>query len=288
MSLILISHDKFPNQKDWGGDTTEAPVMDSEAKGVLCSSFVAGLQCPWHPQSDTMQVAIHFKNFFSLQQRWRVVRQEILFSTCWGSLWYAFSTNVWSDLWYTILHQERVEFTMNCWPLAAWGFRHKFCFHFLMSTTPTWCSVLNENWKPQWDAKLLHWESEKSSFSWVQRPFFNFFFVILFCESLTHFCVLMILVQILWFFFLLYSVSIFLLLCICCFLIFSFAAAAVTGREILERHVHTVLYWRYKDRGNIDTKKGIQCLLNPQTGRGNVNKVKREKFSFSGGGVLIK
>lgn len=97
----------------------------------------------------------------------------------------------------------------------------------------------------------------------------------------------MILAEILWVFFLLYSFSIFLLLCICCFLIFSFAAA-VTGREILEGHVHTVLYCRYKDRGNIDTKKGIQCLLNPQTGRGNANKVKREKFSFSGGGGLNK
>lgn len=145
-----------------------------------------------------------------------------------------------------------------------------------------------KNWKPQWDAKLLHWESKKSSFSWVQRPFFNGFFLVnLFCESLIHFCVLTILAEILWVFFLLYSFSIF-LLCICCFLIFSFAAAAVTGREILEGHVHTVLYCRYKDRGNIDTKKGIQCLWNPQTGRGNANKVKREKFSFSGGGVLIK
>ena len=42
MSLTLMSHDKFLNRKDWGRGTTEAPVMDSEAEGVLCSSLQLG------------------------------------------------------------------------------------------------------------------------------------------------------------------------------------------------------------------------------------------------------
>lgn len=54
--------------------------------------------------------------------------------------------------------------------------------------------------------------------------------------------------------FLLYSFFIF-LLCICCFLIFSFAAAVVNGKEILEGHIHMVLCCRCKDRGNTNGHK---------------------------------
>lgn len=87
------------------------------------------------------------------------------------------------------------------------------------------------------------------------EPFFHVFLITLFCESLIHFCVLMILVEIFWICFLLYSFSIFLLLCIYFFLIFSFAATVVTGREILEGHIHTVLYCKGKDRGNTNRHK---------------------------------
>lgn len=144
MSLTLISHDKFLNQEDWGRSMRETRVMDFKAKGVPCSSFVARLQHPWHPPGDAMYVMTQFKNSASLQQRWWVVIQENLFSTCWSYLHFTFSTNVWVDLQCTILHQKRGELTMNCCWLAAWRFRHKFCLHFLRSATATQCSSLSE------------------------------------------------------------------------------------------------------------------------------------------------
>lgn len=77
MSLTLISHGKFLNQKDWSRSKGETPVMDFKYKGVPCSPFVARLQHPWHPPGDAMYVMTQFKNSAPLQQRWWSKRSSL-------------------------------------------------------------------------------------------------------------------------------------------------------------------------------------------------------------------
>jgi len=67
MYLTCISHDKFSEQKNGDRDAVQTPVMDSEAKGVVCSSFVAGLQL--YPQHDAKYVMIQFSKSIPLQER---------------------------------------------------------------------------------------------------------------------------------------------------------------------------------------------------------------------------
>lgn len=80
--------------------------------------------------------------------------------------------------------------------------------------------------------------------------FFRFF-----CESLIGFYMLMIPEKIFWICFLLHSFSICLLLCICCLLIFSFAVALGSGKEILEGHFFFVFDRRYTSIEEIRRRK---------------------------------
>lgn len=75
-----------------------------------------------------------------------------------------------------------------------------------------------------------------------------------FCESLIGFYMLMIPEKIFWICFLLHSFSI-CLLCICCLLIFSFAVALGSGKEILEGHLFFVFDRRYTSIEEIRRRK---------------------------------